>query len=394
MVMKFSCLCKSNQLQPYNKRPLSFIATMSTDKVYSDEDEQAFTMQRIIDMLIAAGYFRARISGLHVFDVVVGGMSWAITASGVPVAVDVAFKENANIGEKIQISEQICSALLEMQCPFALRPHQIQGLQLNCFPLFPIVQWLVKSVIDYRRITGDTVRNYSRFLFDSSTSHLNADGDGVGAVNVDADGAGSDLDGARSWTTGPGREWVVHSVADRYRFSRQFSKQRDGGGGVALSSQSGSSEVDATLLEYAFHFRARIALGLRADDVDGAGAGNGGDGVGDGDGGGGNKLASKWGGDGGSKGNGPSAAAKDDGKATGDGVLAVSAETAEEEEERLSRLRAEMTEEEALRNVSGSTLVGIIDRDAVQSGKGDVDGRWSLHSLFWTMLTLKWRRRC
>ena len=29
-----------------------------------------------------------------------------------------------------------------------------------------------------------------------------------------------------------------------------------------------------------------------------------------------------------------------------------------------------MTEEEALQNVSGSALVGIIDRDAVQSGKG------------------------
>ena len=70
-------------------------------KGYSDEDEQAFTMQQISDMLIAAGYFRARVSGFSAFDVVVGGMSWAITASGVPVEVDVNFKENANIGEKM-----------------------------------------------------------------------------------------------------------------------------------------------------------------------------------------------------------------------------------------------------------------------------------------------------
>ena len=68
---------------------------------YSDEDEQAFAMQKITDMLIAAGYFRARISGLDIFDRVVGGMSWGITASGVPVEIDVNFKENANIGEKM-----------------------------------------------------------------------------------------------------------------------------------------------------------------------------------------------------------------------------------------------------------------------------------------------------
>lgn len=39
----------------------------------SDEDEQLYTMQKITDMLIAAGYFRARISGLDHFDKVVGG---------------------------------------------------------------------------------------------------------------------------------------------------------------------------------------------------------------------------------------------------------------------------------------------------------------------------------
>ena len=71
------------------------------DSKFSDEDDQARTMQQILDMLIAAGYFRARVSGLNIFDKIVGGMSWAITASGVPVEVDVNFKENANIGEQM-----------------------------------------------------------------------------------------------------------------------------------------------------------------------------------------------------------------------------------------------------------------------------------------------------
>ena len=39
--------------------------------------------------------------GLDDFDRIVGGMSWAITASGIPIEMDVQFKENANIGEKI-----------------------------------------------------------------------------------------------------------------------------------------------------------------------------------------------------------------------------------------------------------------------------------------------------
>ena len=71
------------------------------DSKFSDEDDQARTMQQILDMLIAAGYFRARVSGLNIFDKIVGGMSWAITASGVPIEVDVNFKENANIGEQM-----------------------------------------------------------------------------------------------------------------------------------------------------------------------------------------------------------------------------------------------------------------------------------------------------
>ena len=147
--------------------------TESAEEKMSDEDAQAFTMQKITDMLIAGGYFRARISGLDPFDKIVGGMSWAITASGVPVNVDVNFKEGATIGEKIGIAENIVTALKQMNCPrpIQIRPHQIQGLALSCQPLFPVVQWLIKSVIDYRKLTGDTTRNYSKFIYDI-TVHL------------------------------------------------------------------------------------------------------------------------------------------------------------------------------------------------------------------------------
>lgn len=37
----------------------------------------------IVELLLSAGYFRARISGLSPFDKVIGGLAWAITASSI-----------------------------------------------------------------------------------------------------------------------------------------------------------------------------------------------------------------------------------------------------------------------------------------------------------------------
>jgi hypothetical protein len=52
----------------------------------------------IIQLLLAAGYFRARIPALSAFDKVVGGLEWCMSASSVDV--EVAFQEFANIGQK------------------------------------------------------------------------------------------------------------------------------------------------------------------------------------------------------------------------------------------------------------------------------------------------------
>jgi hypothetical protein len=62
-------------------------------------NEQRKKYEEIIDILLSAGYFRARISTLSEFDKVVGGLCWAIVNSGVEVDVDILFTENATIGE-------------------------------------------------------------------------------------------------------------------------------------------------------------------------------------------------------------------------------------------------------------------------------------------------------
>jgi hypothetical protein len=65
------------------------------------DDEQLEKCQEIIDLLVAAGYFRARIKGLSEFDKIVGGMSWCIEASDYDVDVDLLFNENLNIKQKM-----------------------------------------------------------------------------------------------------------------------------------------------------------------------------------------------------------------------------------------------------------------------------------------------------
>lgn len=52
------------------------------------------------------------------------------------------------IGQKIKVSEHICSALKNMKCPYNLQPFQLQGLDVN--NIFPVVQWLIKFVYETR----------------------------------------------------------------------------------------------------------------------------------------------------------------------------------------------------------------------------------------------------
>ena len=119
-----------------------------------------------------------------------------------------------------------------MNSPFQLKPHLIQSVKLNCVPLFPVIQWLVKSVYDYRRITGDTVRNYSKFLFqnDFDRQHFDKIANDEGKT-------------------------FYNDMNDNYLLKRQFKKQSQ------TQYKTNESFVDATLLEYGFKFRASKVFG-------------------------------------------------------------------------------------------------------------------------------------
>ncbi|XP_077988967.1 coiled-coil domain-containing protein 93-like [Glandiceps talaboti] len=124
-----------------------------------EDEEQHIKLQETIELLTAAGYFRARIKGLSPFDKVVGGMTWCITTCNFDVDVDLLFQENSTIGQKIALTEKIVRVLPKMKCPHRLEPHQIQGLDF--IHIYPTVQWLVKKAIETREELGDYNRAFS-----------------------------------------------------------------------------------------------------------------------------------------------------------------------------------------------------------------------------------------
>ena len=124
-----------------NRPPRAMFGRPGSESIAASEAESKERYEEIVSLLVAAGYFRARIPALSPFDKVVGGMAWCMTVSSVDV--DVAFQENATIGQKIKIGETIERALRRMKCRIPLQAHQIQGLDYAA--IFPVVQWLVKQ---------------------------------------------------------------------------------------------------------------------------------------------------------------------------------------------------------------------------------------------------------
>lgn len=133
-------------------------------------DEKNYQRQKyddIIQILLSAGYFRARINTLSEFDKVVGGLCWCITSSGEDVDVDILFQENSTIGQRITLSEAIVKALRKMNCPSSLQPHQIQGgINGADYPsIHPVIIWLVKKFFERRDIRESQLRAFSTLQF-------------------------------------------------------------------------------------------------------------------------------------------------------------------------------------------------------------------------------------
>nr|XP_046260119.1 coiled-coil domain-containing protein 93 isoform X2 [Scatophagus argus] len=209
-----------------------------------EDEEQNVKLAEILELLLAAGYFRARIKGLSPFDKVVGGMTWCITTCNFDVDVDLLFQENSTIGQKIALTEKIVSVLPKMKCPHRLEPHQIQGLDF--IHIFPVIQWLVKRAIETREEMGDYVRAYSISQF-HKTHSLPEDEEFLQR-----------------------KEQAVSAVLDVlevYKPQRKYRRQKDAG--ELLDEES---RVHSTLLEYGrvseFLLRYGFSKQSKQDKVD------------------------------------------------------------------------------------------------------------------------------
>ncbi|CAG5866017.1 unnamed protein product [Menidia menidia] len=187
-----------------------------------EDEEQAVKLAETLELLLAAGYFRARIKGLSPFDKVVGGMTWCITTCNIDIDVDLLFQENSTIGQKIALTEKIVSVLPKMKCPHRLEPHQIQGLDF--IHIFPVIQWLVKRAIETREEMGDYVRAYSISQFQKTHS-----------LPQDEQLLQRNQSSVRA----------VLDVQEVYKPQRRYRRQRDAG--TLLDEES---RVHSTLLEY------------------------------------------------------------------------------------------------------------------------------------------------
>lgn len=137
-----------------------------------EDEEQNTKQQEIFDILVAAGYFRARIKGLSAFDKIVGGMTWCIECCEYGVDVDLLFHENLTIGQKISLTEKIVTVLPQMKCPYLLEPHQIQGLDF--ISIHPVIQWLVKKSVENR---AERAENLKRFAENQFNAHFEFESD-------------------------------------------------------------------------------------------------------------------------------------------------------------------------------------------------------------------------
>ncbi|NXW28830.1 CCD93 protein, partial [Phaetusa simplex] len=187
-----------------------------------EDEEQNIKLTEILELLVAAGYFRARIKGLSPFDKVVGGMTWCITTCNFDIDVDLLFQENSTIGQKIALTEKIVSVLPKMKCPHRLEPHQIQGLDF--IHIFPVVQWLVKRAIETREEMGDYIRSYSISQF-QKTHRLPEDDEFMQR-----------------------KEKAIKTVTDIYEVYKPQRKYKRQKGAEELLDEE--SKVHATLLEY------------------------------------------------------------------------------------------------------------------------------------------------
>lgn len=127
-----------------------------------------------------------------------------------------------------------------MKCPFRLDSHQIQGgaNTADYANIFPIVQWLVKKVIETREETGDLMRQFSESQF---------------GKNFVLPSEGEMIEHQEEASR------FLSSVTDRYKINRKF-RSKESRRVKYLNGRSREESVQMALLEFGDYYKMNKPL--------------------------------------------------------------------------------------------------------------------------------------
>ncbi|XP_065567637.1 coiled-coil domain-containing protein 93-like isoform X3 [Artemia franciscana] len=151
---------------------------------YQADDLEAY--ERSMELLSSVGYTRAKSKTVQPFDKVAGGMVWCIERCSFDIDVDLYFKDNLNIGQKIALTEALVQAFRLMKCPHSLEPHQIQGL--DYLSIYPVVKWLVELTLSLSkdgRSEGQRPKITMKMLFPEFIQSDDEDAESKTSENMD-----------------------------------------------------------------------------------------------------------------------------------------------------------------------------------------------------------------
>lgn len=150
------------------------MSEVSTEYDIRDDELREQRTRDCESLLVASGYFRARIQGLDSFDKIVGGMVWCLSSCSKYVDVNLLYTENPTIKQKISLTEKIVKVLIENECPFTLEPHQLQGL--DTIHIYPVIQWLVQEALKSRKVTTNFLHSLSLRAAETITNDFKGHG--------------------------------------------------------------------------------------------------------------------------------------------------------------------------------------------------------------------------
>jgi hypothetical protein len=148
-----------------------------------------------------------------------------------------------------QLCEVIVKVLRNMGCSSPLHPNQIQGSDFVA--CFPVVQWLIMKVLEYRRITGDSVRMASESAFDRRYART------VSREIASTTSGPRDLTTLDSKARSDGNLGLqyVEQVEERYKPVRKYRRHP----GQWQAGMSAEARVQSCLLEFGERTVVKVA---------------------------------------------------------------------------------------------------------------------------------------